>query len=141
MTIRSGHMPPSSWWVSKLFMPHTWGGPLPRYWQLLHHSQDFFFFFLGSHHQHMEVSRLGVKLELELQATATATARALRDLSQACNLYHSSQQRQIPDALSKARDRTCLGASCKMDTIVEFISTAPQGELQSVGLKGPRSLQ
>ena len=35
---------------------------------------EFFFFFLGLHLQHMEVPRLGVKLELQLPAYTTATA-------------------------------------------------------------------
>ena len=34
----------------------------------------YFFVFLGLHPQHMEVSRLGVKLELQLLARTTATA-------------------------------------------------------------------
>ena len=34
----------------------------------------FLFVFLGLHPQHMEVPRLGVKLELELPAYTTATA-------------------------------------------------------------------
>ena len=33
-----------------------------------------FFFFLGPHPQHMEVPRLGVKLELQMLAYTTATA-------------------------------------------------------------------
>ena len=62
----------------------------------------FFFFFLGQHLQHMEVPRLGLKLELQLLACATATATW--DLSQVCDLHHSSQQCQILNPLSKARD-------------------------------------
>ena len=52
----------------------------------------------------MEVPRLGVKLELQLLACTTATAT--RDPSRVCDLHHSSQQRQILNALSKARDQT-----------------------------------
>ena len=52
----------------------------------------------------MEVSSLGVESELELLAYTTAIA--LPDLSHICDLHHSSQQRQIPNPLSKARDRT-----------------------------------
>ena len=48
----------------------------------------------------MEVPRLGVELELQLQAYTTAIAR--RDLSHVCDLYHSSQQHQILNPLSKA---------------------------------------
>ena len=52
----------------------------------------------------MEVPRLVVKLELQLPAYVTATATP--DLSYICDLHHSSWQRQIPDPLSEARDRT-----------------------------------
>ena len=71
----------------------------------------FFFFFLalvfiGPHPWHMEVLRLGVKLELQLLAYTTATATP--DLSRVCDLHHSSWQHQILNPLSKARDRTCV---------------------------------
>ena len=46
--------------------------------------------FLGPQVQHMEVPRLGVKLELQLLAYAIATAT--QDLSLICDLHHSSQQ-------------------------------------------------
>ena len=52
----------------------------------------------------MEVPRLGVESEPQLPAYATVTAA--RDQSCNCNLHHSSQQHQIPDPLSEARDRT-----------------------------------
>ena len=52
----------------------------------------------------MEVPRLGV--ELELQLLAYATAMATQDLSYVCYLHHSSQQCQIINPLSEARDRT-----------------------------------
>ena len=69
---------------------------------------NFLFVFLGLHSQHMEVPRLGAELELQLLAylTATATATAPQDLSHVCDLHHSSQQRQILNALSEPRDRT-----------------------------------
>ena len=63
-----------------------------------------FFCFLGSHPWHMEVPRLEVESELRLLAYATATAT--QDPSHVWNLHHSSWQRQIPDPLSEARDRT-----------------------------------
>ena len=69
----------------------------------------------------MEVPRLGVQSELQLPAYTTATATP--DLSHICNLHHSSQQCQIPNPLSEARDRTHI----LMD--VRFISTEPQQEL------------
>jgi len=54
----------------------------------------------------MEVPRLEVELELQLPAYATATATG--DPSSICNLHHSSQQHQIPDPLSEARDQNHL---------------------------------
>ena len=53
----------------------------------------FFFFFSGSHLQHIEVPRLGVKLELQLLGYATATATW--DPSHICDLCCSLQQRRI----------------------------------------------
>ena len=69
-------------------------------------SHGFFFFFglLGLHSWHMEVPRLGVKLELQLPAYTMATA--MQDPSRICDLYHSSWQRGILNPLSEARDRT-----------------------------------
>ena len=58
-----------------------------------------FFVFFGPHLQHMEIPRLGVKSELQLLAYTTATAM--------WNPSHS-QQHQILNLLSKARDRTCI---------------------------------
>ena len=54
----------------------------------------------------MEVPRVGVKSELQLLAYATATATP--DPSYVCDQYHSSQQHQILNPLSKARDQTCV---------------------------------
>ena len=59
-----------------------------------HHSRNsifFFFFFLGLHLQHMEVPRLGVKLEPKVPVYTIAT----RDPSHICDLHHSSRQHQI----------------------------------------------
>ena len=64
----------------------------------------FFWSFLGRHPRHMEGPRLGVKSELQPPAYATAAT----DLSRICDLHHSSQQCQILNTLSKARDRTCV---------------------------------
>ena len=70
-------------------------------------SSDFVLFcfvcFLGPHLQHMEVPRLRVQLELHLPAYITATAT--RALSHICDLHHSSQQHQILNPLSEARDQ------------------------------------
>ena len=54
----------------------------------------------------MEFPRLGVELELQLLAYTTATA--MQDLSHVYNLHHSSQQHQILNPVSEARDRTCV---------------------------------
>ena len=61
-------------------------------------------FFLQLHPQHMDVPRLGPESELQLPAYNTATA--MPDLSSICDLHHSSQQHQILNPLSKARDQT-----------------------------------
>ena len=63
-----------------------------------------FFFFLRLHPGQKEVPGLGVKSELQLPAYTIATAT--RDLSHVCDLHHRSQQCQILNPLSKARDRT-----------------------------------
>ena len=52
----------------------------------------------------MELPRLGVESELQLPACTIAIAT--QDLSHVCDLYQSSQQHQILNPLSKARDRT-----------------------------------
>ena len=96
-----------------------------KIYRVLHTIPIFIFIlfcFLGLRPRHMEVSRLGVGSELQLVAYATATATWNPSLI--CNLYHSSQQHQIPDPLSKARDRTCIPG-----ILVRFISTTPQWEL------------
>ena len=54
----------------------------------------------------MEVPRLGVELELQLRAYTTATAT--QDLRHICDLHCSSQQGEIPNPLSEARDRTLI---------------------------------
>ena len=53
----------------------------------------------------MEVPRPGI--ELELQLLPYTTAMAIPDPSHICELRQSSQQRQILNPLSEARDRTC----------------------------------
>ena len=68
-----------------------------------------FFGFLGPRPGHMEVLRIGVKLELQLLTYAIATATP--DLSRICNLHHSSEQRQILNPLSEAKDRIFIDAS------------------------------
>ena len=75
---------------------------LPSFLSFLPPSLLSFLFFLGQHLRHMEVSRLGVKLELQLPAYATT----IRDPNHVCDLHHSSWQHRIPNPLSEARDRT-----------------------------------
>ena len=65
----------------------------------------FFWVFLGPLWWHMEVPRLGVESELQLLAYVTATATP--DLSCVCD-PHQTQQCQILNPLSEARDRTCV---------------------------------
>ena len=60
---------------------------------------------LGLCVRHMQVSRLGVKMELQLPVYATGTA--MLDPSHVCNLYHNSRQHQIHNLLREARDPTC----------------------------------
>ena len=57
-----------------------------------------FFCFLGLWSQHIEVPRLGTKLELH--------SHSKPDPSCTCDLHHTSWQRWIFNSLSKARDQT-----------------------------------
>ena len=52
----------------------------------------------------MHIPRLGV--ESELQPLAYTTAMAMPDLRHVCDLHHSSQQPQILNPVSEARDQT-----------------------------------
>ena len=90
---------------SQIFILHTMGA-LPSFISDLVFCLLFrlAFAFLGPYLGHMEVPRLGVKLELQLLACTTATAT--RGPSRVCNLHHSSRQRWIPDPLSEASDQT-----------------------------------
>ena len=80
-----------------------------------------FIFSLGPHLQHTQVPRLGVKLELQAYTRATATP----DLSDVCDLHHSSRQQQILNPLSEARDQT----RNLIWIVVGFVTTEPQWEL------------
>ena len=77
----------------------------------------------------MEVPRLGNKLELKLLTYTTATA--IPDLSRVCDLHHSSQQCQILNPLSGARDQTRI----HMDTSQICFRCATMGTLQAPILK------
>ena len=62
-----------------------------------------FFCLLGPYPQHIEVPWLGVKLEPQLPAYVTVIA--MLDPRIICDLHCSSQQCQILNPLSEARDR------------------------------------
>ena len=66
----------------------------------------FVLLFLGPHWLHMEVPRIGFKLELQQLAYTTATTTP--DPSWVCDLHHSSQQCWILNPLSEARDWNCI---------------------------------
>ena len=61
-------------------------------------------FFSVPHPWHMEVPRLGVKLEL----WALATATAIWDPSRVCDLHYSPRQHWILNPLNEARDWNCV---------------------------------
>ena len=54
----------------------------------------------------MDVPSLGIELELQLLTHATGTTAP--DLHCVCDLHHSSEQGQILNPLSEARDRTSI---------------------------------
>ena len=70
----------------------------------------------------MEIPRLGVELELQVPAYTTDTA--MQDLSQVCDLHHSSKQHRVLNPLIEAKDR----AHVLMD-MVRFVTAEPQQEL------------
>ena len=90
---------PGIFWMVKL-KPRK-GVPISQSYQAGKRQAFSFFFFLGPHLQHMEVPRLGVKSELQLSAYTTAPA-----MQNPSNLHHRSEERQIPNPLSKAKDWT-----------------------------------
>ena len=83
----------------------------------------------------MEIPRLGGKLQLQLPAYATVTAT--RDPSLVCDLHHSSQQRQILNPQSEARDGT---HNLKVPGQIRFHCTTT-GTPGMVFLIPPRNLQ
>ena len=64
----------------------------------------FFSFYLLGHAQHVEVSRLGVKVGATAAGLHHRHSNAKTNL--VCDLYHSSRQHWILNPLSKARDPT-----------------------------------
>ena len=85
--------------------------------------------FSGLRLRHMEVPRLGVKLELQLPAYTTATATG--DPSPVFDLRHSSWQRRIPDPLSEAGGWIWV----LMDTSQVHYHCAPTGTADSIIIK------
>jgi len=74
----------------------------------------------------MKVPRLGI--ELELQLPAYTTAMETPEPSCVCNLHHSSQEHQIFNPLSKARDWTFIFAETQQELHGLFCSLLnPQG--------------
>ena len=71
-------------------------------------TRAFFFLLFRAALEAHGSSQARVKLELQLlaHATAPATTTATQDLSRIFDLYHSSQQRGIPNPPSEARDQT-----------------------------------
>ena len=99
--VRPGIEPTSSWILVRFLSAEPWQELLVCFsWSHL------FFCFVGPHLKHMEVSSLEAESELQLLAYTTATV--MQDLSCICDLHHSSQQHQILNPLSKAKDRTCI---------------------------------
>ena len=100
--VRPGIKPTTSWFLV------VFVSAAPR-WELLYHAFNLtylcsihifllfylflFLFFLGLYLQHMEVPRLGFKLELQLPANITAIV--MPDPSCIWALHHSSWQRQV----------------------------------------------
>ena len=71
----------------------------------------------------------------ELQMPAYTTATAMQDLSCFCDLHLSSQQHQILNPLSKARDGTCI-----LWDASQIRSTEPRQELQERSLFSPQDV-
>ena len=80
----------------------------------MHMCRGVFVGFLGLHLRHMEVPRLGVKLELQLPGCTTATATL--DLNLTCDLHHTSWQLRILNPLSEPRTQTCI----LMDSLTHY---------------------
>ena len=84
-------------WLSQIgwfFSPNT----LHPYW--------FFFFFCLFRATPMAYGDSQARVESELQLLAYSTATATSNPSRICDLHHSSQQHQVCNPLSKARDWT-----------------------------------
>lgn len=97
------HPSPNSWYVNVTMFVNRVFADMIKVWSL---SLSLFFFsvFLGLLRRHMEVPRLGVKLDLQLPAYITATA--MLDQSLVCDLHHSSRKYQMLNPLKDARDWT-----------------------------------
>ena len=83
----------------------------------------FFFFFLGLHPWHMEIPRLGVKLELQLQVSATATAT----WDEAASATYTTGHSNAGTLTHWVRPETKPLSSW---ILVSFITTEPQQKLR-----------
>ena len=79
-------------------------------------TKFFSFVLLEPHLGHVEVPKLGVQLELQPPAYTPATAT--QDPSCIFDPHHSSQQRRVPNPLSKARDRTRVLMDARSDSFL-----------------------
>ena len=68
----------------------------------------FFIFYFFGHFRAIPGAHGGSQAVGQIGAVAAMKATATWDLSQVCNLHHSSRQHQIFNPLIKARDRTCV---------------------------------
>ena len=120
---------PSFWLIPNLSLDlYLWlnlTSPFKRYF--LFYFIFIFILFLAPQSWHMEVPRLGVKLELQLLAYTTVMATAMLDPSHISDLHYSSWQCWILKPLSEARIEP---ASSRI--LVRFVSSEPQWELQDI---------
>ena len=95
------------------------------------------FVFLGPYPWHIEIPRLGVRLELQVPAYTTATATP--DLSCICGLHWSSQQSRTLNPLSEARDRTYILLDSSW-VCYHWATTGTPGTVDTVDLGRDHSL-
>ena len=97
---------PGGLWTTEIYCPQCWRLRSPTEVPADSLSSEFVVSSLCPHmvEGHMEVPRLGVKMDLQLLAYTTATAAWF--LSSIFHLRHGSQQHWILNPLTKARDRT-----------------------------------
>ena len=97
-------------WLVKWFMVEILIGSLNFIWIIIKcWVTQFFFFFFFFFFRATLLAYGGSQARGRIRAVALAYARATEapDPSHICKSHHSSQQRQILNPLSEARDRTC----------------------------------